>query len=78
MAEGLEFSVLDKLIKMFRPYDGDKFLDHSGAETICGPNDRAMTGFDTNFPKAWLIEDYDFSPTEADWLIAEVKKRTHT
>ncbi|MET4197306.1 hypothetical protein ABIA95_000152 [Bradyrhizobium sp. LA8.1] len=67
-------AVLEKMIKMFTPYSKDRFLDYDGEKTICGPNDRAMMGFDTNFPKEWLIEDFDFSDEEADWLISKVRE----
>lgn len=64
--------VLSKIIGMFRPYDGTEFLGHKGSETICGPTDRTVVGMDTNFPKQWLVEDFGFTPEEADWFIAEV------
>jgi len=66
--------MLEKIIAMFSPYYGDKFLDFDGKETIVGPNDRAMCGFDNNFPKQWLVEDYDFTDEEADWFISEVNR----
>jgi hypothetical protein len=72
-AEQLQRAVLGKLVGMFSPYPGKVFLDHPGSETICGPNDRAVTGFDTNFPKQWLMDDFDFTEEEADWLIREVR-----
>ena len=71
----LHNSVFEKLIGMFRPYEGDRFLDFNGAEVICGPDDRSLFGSETNFPKQWLIEDFGFTSEEADYLIARV--RTH-
>lgn len=70
----MQEAVFRKLIAMFRPYDGSRFLDFDGATTIHGPNDRAMIGFDTHFPKEWLIEDHGFTAEEADWLIAAVHR----
>jgi hypothetical protein len=66
-------SVLQKLVAMFRPYDGDAFLEFEASDVICGPNDRALFGTDTNFPKAWLVEDFDFTDEEATWLIDAVR-----
>lgn len=66
--------MLDKLIQMFRPHGPGKFLDYKGRDVVCGPNDRAMIGCDTNFPKRWLVEDFDFTPEEADWFVAEVHR----
>jgi hypothetical protein len=71
----LAAAVLEKLVGMFRPYSGDEFLDHPGSEIICGPNDRALVGFDTNFPKEWLMTDFDFTEEEADWLIRAVREK---
>lgn len=74
MTTKLEQSVFRKLVAMFRPYHGKKFLHHDGETTICGPNDRSLFGFDTKFPREWLIEDFDFTESEADWLIGAVKE----
>ena len=70
----MEEQVLNKIVGMFRPCVSEQFLDYDGREVICGPNDRAMIGFDTYFPKEWLVEDYGFTPDEADWLISRVNK----
>jgi hypothetical protein len=67
-------ALLTKIIRMFSPHGPGTFLDFDGSDVIHGPNDRSIIGFDTNFPKAWLIEDYDFTPEEADWFVAEVKR----
>lgn len=56
--------LVKKIIKMFRPSESD-FLGFSKEQVICGPNDRAIFGFDTNFPTKWLVEDYDFTEEEA-------------
>lgn len=64
-------SAVEKIIGMFRP--GGKFLGFT--EVICGPNDRAAFGYDTYFPKKWLIEDYNFTEEEADWFIGKVCKK---
>ena len=40
-----------------------------------GPDDRAIVGFSTNFPKAWLVEDFDFTEEEAAWFISEVQRQ---
>ena len=65
--------VYKKIIAMFRPHDGE-FLGFKGEEVIQGPNDRAMFGFDTNFPLEWLVEDYGFTEEEARWFISEVHR----
>lgn len=72
-----ERAILGKLVRMFRPYDGDRFLDYPGSDTITGPSDRAMIGIDTYFPKEWLIEDYGFTDEEASWLISAVIQMNH-
>jgi hypothetical protein len=66
--------MLGKLVRMFTPYPGSSFLNFRAADVIRGPNDRSMFGFDTNFPKEWLVEDFGFSTEEADWLVARVKE----
>jgi hypothetical protein len=63
-----------KIVGMFRPYGDKDFLSFKGEDTICGPNDRAMYGFDTNFPKEWLVTDYGFTNEEADEFVELVKK----
>lgn len=67
-------AILEKIIKMFRPYGDGNFLDYEGAQTICGPADRAVIGSDTNFPKEWLVEDFGFTAEEAVWFIAKVRE----
>lgn len=67
-----------KIIKMFRPYGDGNFLNFNGKETICSPSDRAMIGYDNNFPKQWLIEDWDFTDDEADWFIGKVNELSKT
>jgi hypothetical protein len=72
----LKLAVLEKLVGMFGPFEeGDKFLDYPASEVICGPNDRALIGFNQNFPKQWLMEDFDFTEEEADWLIRAVRAK---
>jgi hypothetical protein len=71
--EKLQSSVLAKLVGMFRPASDD-FLGYPASEVIHGPDDRALVGFPTNFPKAWLMEDFGFTEQESDWLIQEVRK----
>lgn len=66
-------SVYEKIIAMFRPADGD-FLDFKAEDVIQGPNDRAIFGFDTNFPLEWLVADYGFTEDEARWFISEVHR----
>jgi hypothetical protein len=63
----------EKIIAMFSPHEG-KFLDFKAEEVIQGPNDRALFGFDTNFPLEWLVEDYGFTEEEARWFISEVHR----
>lgn len=63
----------EKIMAMFTPIERD-FLDFKAEETIQGPNDRAIFGFDTNFPLKWLVEDYGFTEEEARWFIAEVQR----
>lgn len=70
--------ILRKIVGMFRPYSGEKFLDYSGTEVVYGPNDRAMIGFDTHFPKDWLIEDFGFTDEEADWFIEQVRSHDNS
>lgn len=53
-----------KIIKMFRPADRG-LGPHEANEMIQGPNDRALIGYETFFPKDWLIEDYGFTEEEA-------------
>lgn len=65
-------AMLDKMVGMFSPYDGDTFLKFLGAETIRGPDDRSTIGFTNHFPKKWLMEDFNFTSDEADWLISQV------
>lgn len=74
MSKVNESKVLKKVVAMFRPNGREKFLDFKGSEVICGPNDRGAMGFDTYFPKQWLMEDFGFTPAEADWFIDQVKK----
>jgi len=58
--------LLNKIVGMFRSYsNGDYFLNYDSSDVICGPNDRAMFGFDTNFPIEWLVEDFGFTKEEA-------------
>ena len=64
--------VCEKIIAMFKPYDGLMFLDFPGDEVIVGPNDRALFGYDNNFPIKWLMEDYDFTKDEATWFVSKV------
>ena len=66
--------MLGKIIKMFQPHGEGKFLGFDGSDVICGPNDRAMIGYDTFFPKQWLVQDHGFTEEEADWFVAEVKR----
>lgn len=54
-----------KIIKMFRPSPCG-LGPYEANELIQGPNDRAIIGCDTFFPKEWLIEDYNFTEEEAD------------
>ena len=65
-------ALLAKIAAMFRPRDGN-FLDYKARDVICGPNDRAMFGADTNFPKEWLVEDFDFTAEEADFFVSMVR-----
>lgn len=69
---------LKKLIAMFRSYPHESFLGYAGSETICGPNDGALIGFDTNFPKAWLVREFGFSPEEADFFVKAVHSQEQT
>ena len=71
----IEISVLRKLVAMFSPHGPGQFLGFPGEDVINGPNDRAMFGFDNRFPKQWLIEDFDFTPEEADWLVKAVHEQ---
>lgn len=64
---------IDKIIKMFSPIPGD-FLNYRKEEVICGPNDRAIFGFDTFFPISWLAEDYGFTQEEAEWFVKRVQE----
>lgn len=64
--------VYQKIIAMFRPYDGGKFLDFPSEEVIIGPNDRAFFGYDNHFPIEWLVEDYGFTNEEATWFVNRV------
>lgn len=64
---------VDKIIRMFYPCTSE-FLDFQKEEVICGPNDRAVFGFDTNFPLQWLVEDFGFTQEEAEWFIRKVQE----
>lgn len=72
--ENVNINAIEKIIGMFRPCDRD-FLDLKKEETICGPNDRAVYGYDNYFPKKWLIEDFKFTDSEANWFIEQVNNR---
>ncbi len=65
--------IFDKLVGMFRPYNDGEFVIEDGPG-IMGPDDRAMIGCTTYFPKKWLVEDFDFTEEEAGWLIEAVKE----
>jgi hypothetical protein len=69
----LERAVFEKLLGMFR--QARRFLDFPEGEVIHGPNDRALFGFETHFPKQWLVEDFGFTPEEAEWLVSRVHGR---
>lgn len=75
--EDYKVETIDKIIRMFRPRDRD-FGPYKADEVICGPNDRALFGFDTNFPIDWLVEDYDFTKEEAEWFISKVNELYET
>lgn len=70
----LEKAVLKKLIGMFSPSDFSPCIGHAPSDVICGPNDRAVIGFQTYFPKKWLMEDYGFTAEEVDFLFRAVKQ----
>lgn len=72
----IETTIFQKVLAMFRPYSGAQFLSFDGADVICGPNDRAMIGYDTHFPKQWLIEDHGFTAAEADWFVQAVQAKS--
>ncbi len=61
--------LLSKIVGMFRSYAGDSFLNYNSSDVICGPNDRALYGFDTIFPIEWLVEDFGFTKEEARTFI---------
>jgi len=70
----MDENVINKIIKMFRPYNGQQFINFEGKSVICGPDDRAVIGCTTHFPKEWLIDDFDFTSEQADWFINKVNE----
>jgi hypothetical protein len=70
-----KLALLDKLVDMFTPRKGDFLGVHPEDTVIVGPNDRALCGFDNNFPIAWLVEDFGLTQEEAEWLVREVHAR---
>ena len=70
-----KLAILDKLVGMFAPCEGEFLGEHPEGTVIHGPGDRATIGFDTHFPVPWLVEDYGFTREEAEWLVREVHAR---
>lgn len=70
----LDKSTLHKVVGMFRPATAD-FFDFSKEGVVCGPNDRAMFGFDTYFPIEWLVKDFNFTEEEAKHFVNLVHGR---
>ena len=67
----MELTVLEKFTNMFG--FTENFLGKH--EAIIMP-DRGMFGFDSYYTKEWLIEDFEFTQEEVDWLFAEVKRKS--
>lgn len=67
---------IDKIIGMFTPRKG-RFLMFNEEDVICGPDDRALVGFSTNFPICWLVDDYGFTEEEAKWFVRKVHEIHH-
>lgn len=65
-------AVLLKVAAMFSPAE-QSFLGYAASDVIHGPDDRAMVGCTTCFPKLELVEDFGFTMEEAEFFIATVK-----
>lgn len=68
--------LLKKVVGMFRLRKG-QFLNFPEGEVICGPNDRALVGFDTHFPITWLVEDFGFTEEEAAEFVRRVRSNSN-
>lgn len=73
--EDIVNGAVSKIIGMFSAPPMERFLNFDAKDVICGPNDRAIVGFDTYFPLDWLVEDYGFTKEEARWFIDAVHKK---
>lgn len=73
--DNINQSAIKKIIGMFTPAE-ENFFDFDKDSVIVGPNDRAIVGCDTYFPKKWLTEDFGFTDDEADWFIEQVKSQS--
>jgi hypothetical protein len=52
----LSDEIVLKVLRMFTPSTED-FLNFSAADVVNGPDDHALIGCSTSFPKKWLIEE---------------------